>query len=155
MHAAREVTLAATPADLWALLWDVPRMVACVPGCVEATEVEPHRRYRARMTQKVGPISLSVPLDIQIVAAEPSQRLALDARGRDPIVGAEVAMRVSLEIAEAAPGSVLRIDAEGRVLGKLGALGHGVIQRKAEEALAEFADRLRHAVEPHARPAPA
>lgn len=145
MHVAREVALGVAPAVLWDLLWDVPRMVACVPGCAEAREVEPHRRYQARMTQKVGPISLTVPLDVQVVAAEPGRRLTLEARGRDPVVGAEVGMRVALEIDARDGGSLLRVDVEGKVLGKLGALGHGVIQRKAEEALAEFGARLARA----------
>jgi hypothetical protein len=142
VHVTREVTVSAAPDALWDLLWDVPRMVACVPGCAEAREITPHERYAARMTQKVGPIALSVPLDVQVVAAEAGRRLALEARGRDPVVGAEVAMRVTLEIEATGAGSLLRIDAEGRVLGTLGALGHGVIQRKAEDALAEFAARL-------------
>jgi carbon monoxide dehydrogenase subunit G len=148
VHVAREVAVGATPGALWALLWDVPRMVQCVPGCDEAQVVEVHRRYRARMSQKVGPIRLSVPLDVEVVTAEPGRRLALDARGRDPVVGAEVAMRVTLDLEERGDGSLLRIDAEGRVLGKLGTLGHGVIQRKAEEALEEFAERLRRAATP-------
>lgn len=145
MRVTRELTVAVPPAALWALLWDVPRIVACVPGCVEAREVEAHRRYVARMRQKVGPISLSMPLDVDVVEAEPEHRLTLDARGRDPVIGAEVAMRVSLGLEERGQASVLRIDAEGRVLGKLGALGHGVIQRKAEEAVDEFGARLQRA----------
>ena len=147
MHVAREVAIAAPPPALWALLWDVPRMVQCLPGCDEAQELEPHRRYRARMSQKVGPIRLSVPLDVEIVSAEPERRLALDARGRDPVVGAEIAMRGSLELAAREGGSLLRVEANGRVLGRLGALGHGVVQRKAEEALEEFGVRLRRAAE--------
>jgi carbon monoxide dehydrogenase subunit G len=62
MKVTREVEIAAPATALWALLWDVPRMVECLPGCVDAREVEPHQRYAARMVQKVGPISLSVPL---------------------------------------------------------------------------------------------
>lgn len=146
MRVTREVAVAAPPAALWALLWDVPRIVACVPGCVEAREVEAHRRYVARMRQRVGPISLSMPLDVDVVAAEPERGLTLDARGRDPVIGAEVAMRVRLGLEAHDEASVLRIDAEGRVLGKLGALGQGVIQRKAEEAVDEFAARLQQAV---------
>src|SRR5262245_6829078 len=117
-------------------------MAGCLPGCAEAQEVTPHQRYRARMTQKVGPISLSVPLDVEVVEAEPPRRLALSARGRDPLVGAEITMRVTLDCEAAAAGTRLSIGAEGQVLGKLGGLGHGVIQRKAEEALAEFGRRL-------------
>jgi uncharacterized protein len=145
MHVTRELPLAAAPATLWALLWDVPRIVACVPGCVEAKEIEAHRRYTARMKQKVGVISLSAVLDVEVTEAEPPRRLALTARGRDPVIGAEIAMRVTLDIEARDDASLLRIDAEGRVLGKLGALGHGTIQRKAEESVDEFAARLREA----------
>jgi len=146
MHVTRELAVPVPPAALWALLWDVPRIVACVPGCVEAREVEAHRRYVARMRQKVGPISLSMPLAVDVVEAEPERRLTLDAKGRDPVIGAEVALRVRLDLEARGQESMLRIDAEGRVLGKLGALGHGVIQRKAEEAVDEFGARLQQAV---------
>ncbi len=142
MRVARDVLIETSPEALWPLLWDVPRMAGCLPGCAEAEEVTPHRRYRARMTQKVGPISLSVPLDVEIVDADPPRRLALSARGRDPVVGAEISMRVTLDCEAAPEGTRLAIGAEGQVLGKLGGLGHGVIQRKAEEALAEFGRRL-------------
>src|SRR6266849_87327 len=97
MRVMREVPIVSTPAALWDLLWDVRRIVECVPGCVEAREIEPHRRYATRVTLDIG------------------------RRGEE---------------------SLLRIDAEGRILGKLGALGHGVIQRKAEEAVDEFGARL-------------
>jgi uncharacterized protein len=142
MRVAREVVLAAPTDRVWQALWDVPRMVACVPGCVEATEVEPRRRYRARMSQRVGPIALSVPLDIRVTEEAPG-RLALEARGRDGMLAAEVQMSVRLAVEAAEAGSRLAVEAEGRVLGKLGALGASVIQRRAEELVDEFAARLR------------
>ncbi len=142
MRVTREVPIGSPPAALWELLWDVKRIVECVPGCAEAREIEPHRRYAARMKQKVGPISLSVLLDVDVVEAAPERRLALHAKGRDPAMGAEIAMRVTLDIEACGEESLLRIDAEGRILGKLGALGYGVIQRKAEDAVEEFGARL-------------
>jgi hypothetical protein len=145
MRVTCEISIAAAPATLWALLWDVPRMVECVPGCVEAKELEAGRRYRARMTQKVGLVSLSVPLDVEIAAATPDRHLALHAEGRDPVLGAEITMQVTLDIDGRDGESVLRVHAEGRILGKLGALGHGVIERKAEAMLEEFGVRLRAA----------
>ena len=134
--------MAASPDALWAILWDVPRMVRCVPNCVDAREVEAARRYVARMSQRVGPISLKMNLDVEIVEADAPRRIALRARGRDAMIGAELVLRVALECAEADGGTALRIDADGQVLGKLGGLGHGVIQRKAEEAVDQFAARL-------------
>jgi uncharacterized protein len=145
MRVAREVVMAAPTELVWQLLWDVPRMVACVPGCVEALEVEPRRRYQARMSQRVGPIALSVPLDIRVIE-EASGRLALEARGRDGLLAAEVHMSVRLAVEAAEAGSRLAVEAEGRVLGKLGALGAGVIQRRAEEMVDEFIARLRGAL---------
>jgi len=145
MNVRRALPVALPPAALWKLLWDVPRIVGCVPGCVEAHEIEPHRRYAAQMSQKVGPISLSVPLEVTVTEAEPDRRLALEARGRDPVIGAEIAMQVTLAIDAQGETSLLHVEAEGRVLGKLGALGHSVIQRKAEEAVDEFGARLQRA----------
>lgn len=145
MRVAREVALAAPTERVWQALWDVPRMVACVPGCVDAREVEPRRRYQARMSQKVGPIALSVPLDIRVSEEGPG-RLVLQARGRDSLLAAEVQMSVRLALEAAEPGSRLAVEAEGRVLGKLGALGASVIQRRAEELVDEFTTRLRAAI---------
>jgi carbon monoxide dehydrogenase subunit G len=146
MRVAREVALAAPTERVWETLWDVPRMVACVPGCVEAREVEPRRHYRARMSQKVGPIALSVPLDIRVTQETPG-RLALEARGRDGLLAAEVQMSVRLAVESAEGGSRLAVQAEGRVLGKLGALGASVIQRRAEELVDEFTARLARSME--------
>jgi len=147
VRAAREIAIATTPAKLWTLLWDVPRMVECMPGCAEAKEVVPQQRYTARMIQKVGPIRLSVPLDVEITSSEPPRRLALQAKGRDPAIGAEISMKVTLEISSREGASVLAVVAEGRILGTLGSLGHGVIERKAGDMLDEFGVRLRKAAE--------
>ena len=146
MRVTREVGIVAPASALWDVLWDVRRIVECLPGCVEAREVEPHLRYSARMEQKVGPIRLTVPLDVKVIEADPPRRLVLDAKGRDPMLGADVAVRVTLDVESRGEESMLRIDAEGRILGRLGALGHGVIQRKAEETVDEFGARLQRAV---------
>jgi uncharacterized protein len=147
MRVERDLDVTAPPERLWAALWDVPRMVGCLPGCAEAREVEPQKRYEARMSQRVGPISLSVPMQVTIAEVVPSRSLALEAKGRDGSLGASVAVSVRLDVAPRDGGSRLRVEAEGKILGKLGALGHGVIQRRAEELIDEFGVRLKRAVE--------
>jgi uncharacterized protein len=147
MHVSRDLDVAVPPDKLWDTLWDVPRMVTCLPGCAEAREVEPHRRYAAKMTQRMGPITLSVPLDVTISNVVPPSSLALEAKGRDPVLGANVAMTVTLDVTERPGGSRIHIEADGKILGKLGALGHGMIQRKGEELIDEFGARLRRLVE--------
>jgi len=147
MRVERDLDVAASPERLWAVLWDVPRMVACLPGCTEAREVESQKRYEAHMSQRVGPISLSVPMQVTIVDVVPPGSLSLEAKGRDGSLGASVAMSVRLVVAPRDGGSRLRVEAEGKILGKLGALGHGIIQRRAEELIDEFGIRLKRVVE--------
>lgn len=147
MRVARQLDVGVPPEELWKVLWDVPRIVACLPGCDEARELEPHRRYEARMTQRVGPITLSVPLEVTISSVVPQASLALDARGPDRALGATVAMSVALAVVPHESGSRVSIEAKGKILGKLGALGHGIIQRRAEELIDEFGARLRRSVE--------
>lgn len=146
MQLGREAVLDASPDKVWPVLWDVPRIAACVPGCVEAREVEPGRRWETRMTQRVGPFALTLPLVVEASDVEAPKRLALTASGHDPLVGTTISMRVELVLEPSGAGTRLRIDADARLLGKLGALGHGIVQRKAEEALDEFVARLRRAV---------
>src|SRR4029450_12622961 len=98
MRVERDLDVTAPPERLWAVLWDVPRMVACLPGCTEAREVEPQKRYEAHMSQRVGPISLSVPMQVTIVDVVPPGSLALEAKGRDGSLGASVAMSVRLGV---------------------------------------------------------
>ena len=144
MRVTREIVLSAPPAAVWPALWDVPRMVECVPGCVDAREIEPRRRYTARMTQQVGPIRLSIPLDIEVTEEAPN-RLVLKVKGRDSLVATGVSMTVRLHLGPRDAGSCLRVDAEGRVLGQVAALGHPIIQRRADELVDEFAARLERA----------
>src|SRR2546430_351752 len=113
-------------------------MVECMPGCAEAKEVAPQQRYTARMIQKVGPIRLSVPLDVEITSSEPPRRLALQAKGRDPAIGAEISMQVTLEISSREGASVLAVVAGGRILGTVASLGHWVIECESCERLGEF-----------------
>jgi carbon monoxide dehydrogenase subunit G len=145
MRVTREIVLSAPPADVWPALWDVPRMVECVPGCVDANEIEPRRRYAARMTQQVGPIRISVPLEIEVTEEAPG-RLVLKAKGRDALIATGVSVTVRLDLGPREEGSSLRLDAEWRVLGTVAALGHPIIQRRAEGMVDEFADRLERAL---------
>lgn len=146
MRVTRDIALSASPANVWPTLWDVARMVECVPGCVDATEIEPRRRYAARMTQQVGPIRVSIPLDIEVTEEKPGWCLVLKAKGRDALVATGVSVTVRLDLGPREAGSSLRLDAEWRVLGQVAALGHPIIQRRAEGMVDEFAARLERAL---------
>jgi carbon monoxide dehydrogenase subunit G len=140
---ARTIELPTAPAEAWTALWDVPAVARCLPGCETVEEVEPRRRYRATVRDRVGPFSVSIPLDVAVDAVEAERHLRVTAAGRDSILGSPV--RMSL-IARLVPGpgggSRLALDGQADVGGKLAALGQAVIHRKTRDILDAFARHL-------------
>jgi carbon monoxide dehydrogenase subunit G len=143
MQFERQVQVEASRQEIWGLLWDVPRVVNCVPGCETAEEIEPYQRYRAIVREKVGPFKVRIPLDIDILEHTAPQRLVANASGREGNVQSHVKVAIDLTLVEVEPHvTELRLRADVVILGKLGTLGHSVIVRKGDDIVGQFADAL-------------
>jgi carbon monoxide dehydrogenase subunit G len=147
MEFTQRIAVAATPEKVWALLWDIKRMAACIPGCQDAKEIEPHKKYTAIVGERVGPFKVTFPLDIEILEAVEGRRLRASATGKDPAIGSSMRMSLDLSIDNDGGQTVLDIKTDVGVLGKLGALGHSMIKRKADEMMSKFAQALKAEVE--------
>lgn len=75
MRVEREVGIKALRERVWAFLWDVPRLAACIPGAKDVRVVEEQRRYAAVVGEKVGPFKVEFPLEIEVLEAVPPERL--------------------------------------------------------------------------------
>lgn len=139
----KEITVTAPPARVWAFLWDVDRVARCLPGCREARTVVPHERYEAVVSERVGPFKVHFPLEILVLEAEAPTHLRAQASGRDTAVGSSLKVALDLRIEEQGAGSRLRIRSDVAILGKLGTLGHGIIQPKADGIMTQFAEAMR------------
>jgi len=140
---ARAVDLPIAVADAWRALWDVRGVARCLPGCQDVEEVEPQRRYRATVKDRVGPFSVAVLLDVAVESSEADRRLRIDATGRDSVLGSPVRMSLTARLTpEPAGGSRLTLDGRAEVGGKLAALGQAVIHRKTRDVLDAFARQL-------------
>jgi carbon monoxide dehydrogenase subunit G len=147
MEFTQRIGVDATPEKVWALLWDIKRMASCIPGCREATEVEAHKRYTAVVGERVGPFKVTFPLDIEILEAVEGRRLRAAASGKDSAIGSSMKMALDLSIAEDGDQTILDIKTDVAILGKLGALGHSMIKRKADDMMGKFAQALKAEVE--------
>lgn len=147
MEFEQRIAVTASPDKVWALLWDINRMASCIPGCKEAREVEPHRRYTAVVAERVGPFKVQFPLEILVQDAEEGRRLRALATGKDTAVGSSLKMQLDLEITQDGGQTVLTLRADVNVLGKLGTLGHSMFKRKAGEVMGQFAGAMRHELE--------
>lgn len=150
MRVEREIRIAAPREAVWAFLWDVPRLAACIPGARDARTIEDGKRYAAVVAERVGPFRVQFPLEIEVLEATAPERLRARAGGRDAGVDGLVKVGLEVTLASVDGGTALRLAADIAVLGKLGTLGHAVIVRKSADVVDRFAAALRGALEPPA-----
>jgi carbon monoxide dehydrogenase subunit G len=115
-----EFTVGAAPEAVWDFLLDPKRVTPCLPGC-ESVEVEDATTYRVRLTIKVGFLSTTQSLRVEIVESDRPRHLVSLARGEDRKLASQVEVRNTLDLAPATgAGTLVRYRSEVRVLGRLG-----------------------------------
>ncbi len=137
---ARTVTVAAAPDAVWAALLDVQRVASWIRIVANVREVEPLRRYRAVLEDRVGPFALRADLDVAVTAERP--RLRVDASGEDRQVASRISTTVDLTVD--ADGGATRVDVRGsyEITGRIATLGAGAIRKKGEHVLDGFVASL-------------
>jgi hypothetical protein len=143
MKVEREIAIHAPPETVWAFLWDVPRLTACIPGATDVRTIEDGQRYTAVVGEKVGPFKVQFPLTIEVLEVEAPTHLRARAGGRDASVDGLVKVEIDVALTAAGDGTSLRLAADINVLGKLGALGHSVIIRKGNDIVDRFGAAIR------------
>ena len=142
-----EFTVGAAPDAVWDFLLDPERVAPCLPGC-ESVEVEDATTYRVRLTVKVGFLSTTQRLKVEIVESDRPRHLVSLARGEDRKLASQVEVRNTLDLTPAAAaGTLVRYRREVRVLGRLGSVGDAVMKVKARQLAGDFAANVRAAIE--------
>ena len=139
----------AAPDDVWDLLWDLPRVAQCLPGC-EGIEMIDGEHYRARMHQKVGMFSVSIPLDLEIAGVEHGKRVELKGGGKDRMGNTLRVSNLAMELKNISDSETeISYLMDFALYGKLATLGNSMVKRKAEEMRMEFTRRIRVELEDH------
>ena len=147
MRFEKEVEIQAPKEKVWQFIWDVDRFIACVPGCKEAKTIEPGKRYSATLVEKVGPFRVEFPTTIEVLERDELKRIKAQASGADNKIGSRLKVDLDVTLSGEGEKSVLAFAAGVDILGKLAALGHGIIKRKADQALDEFAQAVKKKLE--------
>lgn len=142
MRFERSFVLPLASEAVWSMLWDIERMVRCVPGCTGATVLEEGKRYQATIVEKVGPFKLEIPLDIEIGTVEVARSLLMRAVGKDRRIGTEVRWDLALELEPQGAHTQCRMTVDAEVVGRLVSLGNGVIKLKGNQTISRFAESL-------------
>ncbi len=148
MQFQKEVEINAPREKVWNFIWDVDRFIACVPGCKEAKTIEAGKKYSATMVEKVGPFKVEFPTSIDVLEREELTHIKAQASGADNKIGSRMKVDLDVNLREHADGkTMLGFVATVDILGKLAALGHGIIKRKADQVLDEFAQAVKKRLE--------
>lgn len=147
MQFQKEVEIAAPREKVWNFIWDVDRFIACVPGCKEAKTIEAGKKCAATMVEKVGPFKVEFPTSIEVLEREELTRIKAQASGADNKIGSRMKVDLDVNLREQDGKTVLGFIASVDILGKLAALGHGIIKRKADQVLDEFAQAVKRRLE--------
>jgi uncharacterized protein len=131
------------PADrVWAFLMDVPQMAACIPGASGVTQID-ETTYDATVTAKIGPISAKFGCRITVLNLDETSRTgSVEVAGKDTKLGGGVKAKMEMSLAGDNPTTVtIRSDVD--IMGKIGQYGHGMIAKRADAMLADFASCAR------------
>jgi carbon monoxide dehydrogenase subunit G len=132
----------AVPVDeAWKVLLDVERIAPCMPGA-QLQEIE-GEEYRGIVKVKVGPITAQYKGAARIVEArEPDHTLVLKAEGRDTRGQGNASATVTATLTPDAGGTVVHIDTDLNITGKVAQFGRGVMADVSSKLLGQFATNL-------------
>jgi len=143
----KDVEIRAPREKVWNFIWDVDRFISCLPGCKDAKTIEEGKRYSATMVEKVGPFKVEFPTTIEVLEKEELTRIKAQASGADNKIGSRMKVELDVNLKGEGETTFLSFVAGVEIVGKLAALGHGIIKRKADQVLDEFAQAVKQRLE--------
>ncbi|MEU6117086.1 SRPBCC family protein [Streptomyces sp. NPDC047117] len=135
------VPVKAPPDRLFALLNDVERVASCMPGA--ALDGQDGDAWQGRVTVRVGPVTAAYAGTVRFLEADAGERrLRVRARGADAHGSGDAEAEVTLVVAEAPEGALLRLETDLVIRGKIAQFGKGAIGAVSDRILQQFARNL-------------
>jgi carbon monoxide dehydrogenase subunit G len=145
MKLENEFTVPAPVEQAWAVLLDVQRAAACLPGAaIEGSEGDAHT---GTMTIKIGPITARYQGTVKIEEAdEAARRAVMRAQARDSRGQGTAAATITSTMEEVEGGTRVHVETDMRVTGPAAQFGRGVMQDVSAKLMGRFADCLAEAM---------
>lgn len=145
MDITGEHRIAAPRDKVWAALFDVDTLKACIPGCKELEQTSP-TSFAAKVQLKVGPVSATFAGTVELQDIDAPNGCRIVGQGNGGIAGfAKGGSQVTL--IEEGGETVLSYDAKAEIGGKLAALGGRLVQatsrKLADQFFSAFTARLK------------
>ena len=138
-----DFTVAAAPADTYALMTDVERVGPCIPGAT-ITGKRDDGGFDALVTMKMGPMSLSYKGQIEIVEQDDATRTAVmrakatEAKGQGT---AQATLTMKIDDADGGQSHV-HVGSDILVTGRVAQMGRGIMTDVAGKMIGEMAKAM-------------
>jgi carbon monoxide dehydrogenase subunit G len=138
MQFTHQFSVNAAAEVVWDFLCDVPQMAACIPGASNVHEAGPNT-YDADISAKIGPVTARFACRVTIINLNDVERTGVvELTGKDNKLGGGVKASMQMRLQSTMPTDVI-ITSDVDVLGKIGQYGHGMLSRRADAMLDDFA----------------
>ncbi|MDY7088688.1 MAG: SRPBCC domain-containing protein [Actinomycetota bacterium] len=131
-----------TPIDhAWQLLTDLEGVAPCLPGA-QLTGVDGDV-YRGKVKVKVGPVVSDFTGTARFSEKDDTAyRAVIDAKGRDARAGGNASALVTASLTPAGDSTLVSVDTDLKISGKLAQFGSGMIKEISGKLLAQFVTNL-------------
>jgi carbon monoxide dehydrogenase subunit G len=131
-----------TPIDrAWAVLTDLEGIAPCLPGA-QLTGVDGDV-YRGKVKVKVGPVISEFSGTARFVEKDDAgHRAVIDAKGRDARSAGNAAALITAELRPDGDATVVTVDTDLKISGKLAQFGSGMIKEVSGKLLGQFVTAL-------------
>lgn len=134
--------VAATPAEVYALMLDPERVGTCITGA-EVLGRRDDGSYDAKVTVKLGPVKMTYRGTIAIVESDPEARTAaMLAKGAEERGQGTAQATLNMSVAEREGGSHVSVSADMLVTGRVAQMGRGVMQDVARRMMGQMARNM-------------
>lgn len=117
---------------------DVHRVADWVEVVGNVDELKYLSKYRARLTDRLGPFRLAADLDVEVVEADAERLIRFVADGEDRQVASRILIEAQLGLAAGESGTTVSVEGKYEVTGRVATLGASMIKSKGEKILDQF-----------------
>jgi len=137
-------TVAVSQDKAFAFINDPFMLASCIPGCSDLKELGDNK-YSAKLTNRVGPISLTFDVVVELTKVEPPSAIDATVSGNAPGGRLTATATVRLEPVDAA-NTKIAYTVDMGLTGKLGGIGQPVFRAKSDELSKKFGANVQSAI---------
>jgi|SRR5699024_7343013 len=138
----KTIKVDANAQEIWNSVIQIEDIATCIPGIEDVVAVEGDNKYKALAKEKIGPFKISLPVELTINEVTfPTMKLF--GEGTDKFTKTMVKLDMQLTLEEQSEKeTILIIEVDANMKGKLATLGQGMVNRKFSEKVEAFGENL-------------